>query len=66
MIGGEKRRVPTEDGSNGRMSFKFPVQKLADQIAVPPQGMTKLPVKGEIPFIKVFCFHIQRVKAVDG
>jgi hypothetical protein len=39
------------------MSFEFLVQKLPDQLPVPPFRMIETRIKGEVAFIKGFCFH---------
>ena len=46
------------------MSFEFPVKKSSDRTSIPPAGMGKAFVKGEIAFIEVFCFNFVGIRPV--
>jgi len=47
------------------MSFEFLVQELPDPLPAPPFRVIETRVKGKVPFIECFCFHLSGFRSVD-
>jgi hypothetical protein len=65
MIGSKEGRIPSQDGRNGRVSPEFLVEKLSNQVSVPPLRVGKTGIKGEVPFVKITGLEILGFRCIN-
>ena len=52
MVGGEGRRIASDDRQDGGMAFERSIQKSPYPTTVPAPGMGKIPIQGQVGFVK--------------
>ena len=64
VVRGKYRWISSQNRRHGRMSFEFLVQELPDQWPAPPFRVIETRVKGKVPFIECFCFHLLGFRSI--